>query len=203
MSENLEIEFKNILTETEFNHLILKFKLTDSAFWSQTNYYFDTTDFSLKDTGCALRIREKNKGYELTLKQPTENSIGLLEINQHLEESTAKSFIENGIFPNGPVEDRVSKILSSNMLKMNCFGRMKTERTELEYGDGLLVFDKSSYFNVVDYELEFEVKDYEIGQKMFLDLLKNEHIPVRKTLNKVRRFYNEMRKQQSVENNLK
>jgi uncharacterized protein YjbK len=196
MSENLEIEFKNLLSETEFNHLVLKFKLDKSAFWLQTNYYFDTTDFSLKVAGCALRIREKNKKYELTLKQPTKNSIGLLEINQQLEESVAKSFIENGIFPSGIVADRVSIVLSPNLKKMNCFGYMKTERSELEYGNGLLVFDKSSYFDVVDYELEFEVKDYEIGQEKFLDLLKNEHIPVRKTLNKVRRFYDEMKKQQ-------
>ena len=196
MSENLEIEFKNILTKTEFNHLVLKFKLDDSVFWSQTNYYFDTTDFSLKNVGCALRIREKNNKYELTLKQPTENSIGLLEINQQIEEQTAQLFIENGKFPIGIVADRVSMILSSNLQNINCFGHMKTERSELEIVGGVLVFDKSSYFDMIDYELEFEVKDYEIGQKIFLDLLNNEQIPVRNTLNKVRRFYEEMKKQQ-------
>lgn len=196
MTENLEIEFKNLLTETEFNHLIVKFKRSTHSFWSQTNYYFDSNDFLLKQNGYALRIREKHGEYEFTLKQPTENGIGLLETNQKLEKGIAESFIKNGKIPAGPISKKLSFLINENK-EISCFGHMKTERAEIEFEDGLLVFDKSSYFDVIDYELEFEVQNFEIGQKSFHHLLKSENIPVRKTPNKIRRFYDEMKKQNS------
>ena len=192
MSESLEIEFKNLLSEHEFNHLVVKFGFDASAFWSQTNYYFDTKEFLLKGLGCALRIREKKGKYEITLKQPTDNGVGLIETNQNINEEAAKSFIENGNFPIGVVSDKVIKLLP-NLTDIACFGSMITERTEINYDNGLLVLDKSRYFDVVDYELEYEVQDFKTGEKSFYALLRSENIQIRKTLNKIKRFYDEMK----------
>ena len=46
-----------------------------------------------------------------------------------------------------------------------------------------------------DYELEFEVSNREKGEIYFTELLSTLKIPVRKTKNKVRRFYEEKYKQ--------
>lgn len=192
MTENIEIEFKNLLTETEFSHLIKIFKLDNHRFWSQTNYYFDTVDFLLKQSGYALRIREKHGKFEFTLKQPTEDGIGLLETNQNLEASLAHTFIESGDIPDGPIADKLS-FLSNKNQGITCFGNMKTERAEIEYMNGLLVFDKSFYFDVIDFEIEYEVQNFNSGQKLFHQLLESHTIPIRNTPNKIRRFYDVMK----------
>jgi uncharacterized protein YjbK len=43
----------------------------------------------------------------------------------------------------------------------------------------------------VDYELEYEVTDFKLGEKIFFDLLKEHEIPHRETENKIKRFYRE------------
>lgn len=55
--------------------------------------------------------------------------------------------------------------------------------------NGLLVFDISSYLNVTDYEIEYEVTDYHQGKKNFQLLMNQLNIPIRKTDNKIVRFY--------------
>ncbi len=74
MTQEIEIEFKNIVTKEEFDTLCKSFSI--EAFTKQVNHYFETPDFSLKEAGSALRIRHKGATYTLTLKQPAE--IGLL-----------------------------------------------------------------------------------------------------------------------------
>ena len=67
------------------------------------------------------------------------------------------------------------------------------ERTEITYQGGLLVLDCSSYLNVQDFEVEYEVTDRDIGESIFLSLLAELNIPIRKTENKVKRFYERKR----------
>lgn len=47
--------------------------------FKQVNYYIDTPDFKLKQHRSALRIRVKDKQFEMTLKTPAE--VGLMEYN--------------------------------------------------------------------------------------------------------------------------
>src|SRR5688572_17446881 len=94
MSQNIEIEFKNIITKSEFEKLINHFGLVEESFFTQENHYFDTPDFALKNQGSALRIRKKNEKYELTLKQPHPD--GLLETNKTLDQRTAEKIFETG-----------------------------------------------------------------------------------------------------------
>ena len=61
---------------------------------------------------------------------------------------------------------------------------MTTERLEVEFQNELLVLDKSQYFDKTDYELEFEVNDYQIGFEKFQNLLKQfdlVHEPLKKS----------------------
>lgn len=190
MSQNIEIEFKNLLTEEEFTLLKKHLNMDESLFITQVNHYFDTENFTLKGHGCALRIREKNGSFELTLKQP--HPEGLLETNQIISEVEAKSVLGKNAFINGPVKEAILK-LGIEPEELSYFGSLTTNRAEKEYKGGLVVLDYSTYLNQFDYEVEYEVKDFQQGKKIFENLLRELHIPIRQTENKIRRFY-EIRK---------
>lgn len=186
MTQEIEIEFKNLLTLEEFNSLKKRMELTDSDFFLQKNHYFDTEDFSLKNLGCALRIREKSGRDELTLKEPAEE--GLLETTQLLSIEEKETMFQHGPLPDGPVKEQLTK---RNILhkEISYFGSLTTERAEKNYKGGIIVLDYSTYLNQHDFELEYEVKDIKIGHLVFTELLNSENIPIRKTANKIRRFY--------------
>ncbi|MGW6384657.1 CYTH domain-containing protein [Peribacillus butanolivorans] len=186
MSQHIEIEFKNLLNEKEFSQLIDYFQISTSNFKSQQNHYFDTLEFNLKNQNSALRIREKNERYELTLKQPATE--GLLETNQDITKETAYLFLNHNTFPDGPIKHLILES-GLNPNEFTCFGTLQTDRFEFPYQGGILVLDHSSYVNQEDFELEYEVTDAEIGKKIFITLLETLQIPVRKTENKVKRFY--------------
>ncbi|MBT2756366.1 CYTH domain-containing protein [Mesobacillus foraminis] len=186
MSQEIEIEFKNLLTKEEFLQIQHFFDFKPENFHVQINHYFDTADFYLKDKGCALRIREKNGRFELTLKQPAPT--GLLETSQTLSASEAKEVMETNLLPKGPVKGAVDQ-LSEDVEGFLYFGSLTTERAEKNYQGGLVVLDHSSYLNTEDYEIEFEVAEEKKGQEVFESLLQQLKIPIRKTDNKIMRFY--------------
>ena len=151
MSQNIEIEFKNLLTEEEFLRLITFFNIDASLFKIQINHYFDTPSFSLKENGSALRIREKGNEFEMTLKQPAVQ--GLLETNQLLSGDQAKKILKSGKILEGQVKDAISKMIQ-DVDSLLYFGSLTTERAEFDYKEGLLVLDHSYYLNTEDFELE-------------------------------------------------
>lgn len=186
MSETIEIEFKNLLTKAEYEKLLKAFKVKVEQIISQTNHYFDTPDFTLKDLGSALRIREKNDHYEMTLKQPAD--VGLLETTQYLSKDEFLAAIKNGILPKGILHKRLEQLDISFVL-LEYFGSLTTKRAEFPYKEGLLVLDHSLYLDTEDYEVEYEVEDFQRGQLAFKELLEQYRIPLRKTPNKIARFY--------------
>ncbi|RIW27256.1 CYTH domain-containing protein [Bacillus salacetis] len=185
MPEEIEIEFKNMLNEEEFDRIKVYFSMTKDDFTLQNNHYFDTPSGRLKDHQCALRIREKNGTFELTLKQPAET--GLLETNQPVNEQTATQMLEHGILPPGEVSEALHR-LGINPDNLSHFGTLSTNRAETEYNDGLMVLDFSSYLNKEDYELEYEVKDRRTGEAIFSEFLESMKIPFRPADNKIKRF---------------
>lgn len=187
MTQNIEIEFKNMLTKIEYERFLKDFKIDKNQIFSQENHYFDTPDFALKSKGSALRIRNKGGNYEMTLKQPA--SVGLLETNQIIGEEEATMAIHDGKLPNGIIQLLIEDYQIS-FPTIEYFGSLTTERVEIEYRQGLLVLDHSIYLCKEDYELEYEVKNYQAGEKIFIELLNQFKIPIRKTENKILRFYN-------------
>lgn len=192
MAQEIEIEFKNLVTEEEFNRLTSHFHIKEEDFISQDNHYFDTSDYQLKEMQSALRIREKNGTYTLTLKTPLKED--LLETNQPLSKDQSYSLLHEGLFPEGEVRD-VLNSLSIAYESLQHFGTLSTSRVEIPYRDGLLVFDHSTYLQKEDYELEYEVKERTSGEAIFLELLDQHQIPLRQTDNKIKRFYLEKLKQ--------
>ncbi len=195
MSQNIEIEFKNMLTKAEYERLIREFQIDNKQIFSQENFYFDTPEFALKGARSALRIRKKDGTYEMTLKQPA--TVGLLETNQFLSDKEASVAINHGKLPTGKIQQFIEEngIIFS---KIEFFGLLNTNRVEFNYKGGLLVLDHSSYLNNEDYELEYEVKNYQEGQKIFQAFLAQYRIPERKTANKILRFYNQKYKQSDL-----
>ena len=64
----IEIEFKNLLSEEQYLTLFKKYDLKNSEEIVNKNFYYDDADESFKKIGAALRIRYTNKKIEMTLK---------------------------------------------------------------------------------------------------------------------------------------
>ena len=184
--QNLEIEFKNMLTKGEYVRLFQFFKLGKEAIFTQENHYFDTADFLLKKNRAALRIREKNRKYELTLKQPYKE--GLLETNELLSAQEAEQALSDNILPNGTIRKLIEE-MGIPFAQLEYFGSLVTKRAEINDSNGLFVLDNSTYLSTEDYELEYEVENLQHGQAFFKQFLAQHDIPIRETKNKVHRFY--------------
>ncbi|OIJ10120.1 CYTH domain-containing protein [Anaerobacillus arseniciselenatis] len=187
MTQEIEIEFKNIVTKNDFEKLLAAFTIEASQFKKQVNHYFDTTDFQLKNHQCALRIREKNQKYTMTLKQP--NQVGLLETHQLLTKNEADIALTGGKLPEGALADHLFKCFKIDIKECLFLGSLITKRVEIPYHGGTLVFDHSFYLDEEDFEIEYEVTDEPKGKKIFDELFSKYHIPIVKTENKIKRFF--------------
>lgn len=181
MNEEIEIEFKCVVTKAQFDKLVAFFE--PGPFLKQSNHYFDTPDFLLKRAGAALRIREKSGRAEMTLKEPAQT--GLLESTVSLTQDEVKEGL-NGVLPNNKVKKRAADRAGS--ADFAHFGTLSTTRAEMDYEDGLLVFDHSTYLGQEDYEIEYEAKDAS-GEGVFHQLLEKQGINYTPADNKIRRFY--------------
>src|SRR5690625_5863964 len=94
MTQEIEIEYKNLLTEDEFNLLLSTLPFSKEC-QVQKNYYFETNNFALRGKLSALRIREKKGSYQLTLKEP--HPEGHLETHDFLTEKEALSWLHGNI----------------------------------------------------------------------------------------------------------
>ncbi|MBF2441837.1 CYTH domain-containing protein [Listeria innocua] len=191
MVKELEIEFRNLLTKKEYDRLIEDFRIKEDDFFEQTNFYLDTADFGLKERNSALRIRQLETQYQLTLKTP--EARGLMETTQILAADQATAITDGANIPVGPVRDTLKEI-GINHEDLQVFGSLKTIRAEKDYKKGLLVFDKNFYGSISDFDLEYEVSDYDKGKEIFDKLLKEYQITNHPAENKVARFYNHVYK---------
>ncbi|WP_078555161.1 CYTH domain-containing protein [Bacillus alkalicellulosilyticus] len=185
MAKEIEIEAKNIVTSDEFYRVVSAFQIKDEAFAVQTNHYFDTADFKLKEKKAAMRIREKADQLTLTIKQP--HTIGKLETHQSLVVDDMNHMVKTGVPPKGEIAEQLQHLDVEGPFSL--IGSLTTARAELNYKNGILVFDKSTYLGIEDFELEYEGETEELVQSNFLALLQEFNIPVRKTANKIARFF--------------
>lgn len=190
MTQEIEIEYKNLLTKEEFDRLLNHLPFPKYS-KTQTNYYFETKDFSLKQNGCALRIREKNDEYILTLKEP--HPQGLLETHDSLTRQEALDWMDGNI----KAKEYTAKQLENKGIAMEdlaYYGSLTTERRELNDDNVLIVLDYSTYNGSTDYELELEAPSQDVGIKAFDSLLIEHNIQKRSTPNKIKRFFQTLSK---------
>lgn len=176
MYTSLEIEFKTAISKDEYEKLIKLFNLEDKIF-TQTNYYFDTPNFSLIDNHIILRIREKAHNIKLTSKTPQE--IGTLEKHIVLEKDKAYEMIKEGFDAN---------IIGISHFVKNV-ATLTTHRATTSYKSGKLFFDKNTYYDTTDYEIEFECDNIELGKTEFLEFLDKHNIKYIKMVSKSKRAY--------------
>lgn len=186
MTQEIEIEFKNLLSKDEYYSLLEKYSIRLEQRVLQQNHYFDTENFDLKTNQSALRIRKKKQSYVLTLKQPMIE--GILETHQTVTEEEALHMLNGGTLIKGDVYTIIENL---NILPSDIrfLGTLETYRVEIPYKKGILVFDHSLYLNVEDFELEYEATEYNEGKSLFDEFLFQHSIEARHTENKIKRFF--------------
>ena len=190
-----EIEFKNLLTESEYD------KIRNDHFSGEqplhlTNYYIDNNELQLINNLLMLRIRVEDGTQLMTVKIPDERHVvyeysGITDI-----ELTEGAAIDESSIP-----ENIKEQLEKRNIKMESLavqGSLITERFEKALNLGLLVLDRSTYLGTTDFELEFEAPDVSTGQAEFTQILKNYGIVRRDEIVKSARFYNALKQQKEV-----
>ncbi|MCC5895133.1 MAG: CYTH domain-containing protein [Alkalibacterium sp.] len=188
MNQEIEIEFKNLLTEEEYDVLSSTYFLKSAESFTQKNIYYDTESYDLKNRSCALRIRVKEESAEFTLKSPFEGHHKELNIPLTIEEAERLISME-AIMPPEQIKAFLKNEYELDVTTVNKLTELVTQRIEKEYKECLLVLDKSWYNDTVDYELEIESPSIEQGSSLFDSLLRTHSIPKRHTPNKIARAH--------------
>ncbi|MGE7664211.1 CYTH domain-containing protein [Ureibacillus composti] len=186
MSQEIEIEFKNNLTKKQYEELLTSFHIADEMILRQTNHYFDTPTWHLKNQASGLRIRETKEKIVCTLKEKTSKHTHL-ETTDVLTKEQAGSMLNGNAFLAPTVKEKLIQI-KVPIDQLAVFGSLTTDRVEVPYMGGTLVFDHSFYLNRDDYEVEYEANDEKIGAQIFEDFLKKFNIEKQIADKKIARF---------------
>ena len=184
MKYELEREIKNLLTKQEFLRLKKFFHFSDDDFQPQTNYYFETENQDLKKLQAALRIRQKNEKFVLTLKQKRKDDVHEYHLN--LSSQEAKALLQK---QNTKKIKEILHAIGAESLNPHYLGSLTTLRAQCLFMEGMIFLDKSSYFQQTDYEIEYEVKNWAEGKQAFYHLMQEHEIHLKPTLSKIARFY--------------
>jgi len=168
MSTNIEIESKVLLTKDDFEKVLDALRADRYKRIRQVNHYIDSEDQVLRRLGCALRIREKDEEFELTLKTPL--SEGLLEKNENISWRDFENLSERQIFPDGNIR-KFLLILGVKVSDLKVLTSLCTERIHVEFEGFGLALDKNIYSNIFDYELEVESSSIERAQQEIENIL--------------------------------
>lgn len=186
MAEQIEIEYKTLLTAEQFQAIKAKYAPNQAAF-VQENYYFDTPQFDLKQKHCGLRIRSTENSAECTLKTPL--SEGLLETTDKLTIQEAEEWLSAKKVPNqGSVAEKLAT-LDISLSELQLLAQLKTARIQIVLPIGELALDESWYGDNHDYELELEVPEANQGKQDFLSLLEEFQIDYQPAKNKIVRAF--------------
>ena len=134
----LEYEKKIMLTKEEYEALADRSK--GARLETQTNYYFDTDDFSMNGRGITCRIREKHGKYRTTVKIHSGERT-CCSVEEHLCESMEYN----------------SDIFDAMGLKLQ--GELVTARLYMSEDDSCeMVLDRNTYLGHTDFEIEVEYR---------------------------------------------
>ena len=186
MTQHIEIEFKNMLTKIQYEQLLQAFSIETDQIIRQVNHYFDTPTGHLKSVQSALRIREVGETIECTLKEKTSKHQHL-ETTNELSRDEADQMLAGKVVPTGTVRERLT-LFGIPLGELSCYGSLTTDRVEIPYKGGLLVFDHSFYLHSDDYEVEYETNDETIGQTIFSSFLAQYAIEPQPAQKKIVRF---------------
>ncbi|MFF5996971.1 CYTH domain-containing protein [Lysinibacillus sp. KU-BSD001] len=186
MSQQIEIEFKNLLTKEEYNRLLTYFNIQPEQIVRQENHYFDTPSYHLKNAWSGLRIRVLPDHIECTLKERSSEHAHL-ETTDALTADMAAQMIRGLTFAAPSVEQRLLH-MNVPLTELQLFGSLITNRVEIDYEGGTLVLDHSFYLQCEDYEVEYETTDEQKGLAIFEQFLTEHNIEKRYAKKKIARF---------------
>src|SRR5699024_2622220 len=112
------------------------------------NYYFETENFALKNFHSALRIREKDGAYTLTLKQP--HPEGILETHDDLSQEELQQWLKG----NAVSKTNISRQLATMDITENDFIYFRVldiVRYCFKQDDIIYVLNKSIYNGMTEY----------------------------------------------------
>lgn len=188
--QSREIEFKTLLTPSEFQKVVAHYQLTPASRKTQTNHYFDTPKGHLQEHHWGLRIRTYANHGEQTLKVPAAAG-GLWEITDALSLAEADRLVKKGtIKASSNVATKLATI-NVHPRDLRLLASLKTARWEFAIPEGLLALDESWYGSKHDYELELEVSDPVLGQTAFYELLQSLKLTYQPGENKISRALKE------------
>ncbi|MBZ9618263.1 CYTH domain-containing protein [Clostridium estertheticum] len=170
MIESIEKELKYIVKRNEF--YILKKYLVSCGFPNntiiQSNYYLDTSDYTLKSKGITLRLREINhQEYYLTVKIKNDEVINNLHIKKEFNLKINKKRFNlikstKDIRMHLDILDPIKNVIGYNQYgsAISMRGCLTTKRISYKipgFHEPILL-DKNIYLNEVDYEIEWETE---------------------------------------------
>lgn len=164
MHENIEVEFKQLVNQEQFNNLIKLYP--NAVFIKQVNTYYDTAAYDLRKNNIALRIREKNNKYIVTCKLP--NDKGVKELEWECSENSADALMSAELLA------IFTKL--GITAKLEAKGSMTTNRATIVLAKAELCLDHNYYNGKEDFEVEYEQTQDHDGLKVFLKLLEEANI---------------------------
>jgi len=137
-----EYERKSLIDCEKYNLLLNNFteKFPREDIF-QINYYYDTPDFSLLNSGETLRARQIENVLKLQYKY-NKTRIDNIRISDEYSEKI----------------NELSKIITVNGIETYNIGFMVTERHNFNLENCIVSLDKNYYLGIVDYEIEVETE---------------------------------------------
>lgn len=184
MSKEIEIEYKAMLTKEQFNNVLAHFPFPKQPI-QQTNHYFETTNFALKAANAALRIREINNQYVITLKQKMTNHV--LETHDTIDTTIFHDWI-NGRITFATETGKSLAAIGIQPLDLQYVGALTTRRYTFTKDAVTYCLDESEYANITDYELEIEESSFGRAKDIFHEIINQFAIDNVESVTKIARF---------------
>ncbi len=186
MNSNLEIEYKMLLKQEDFEALRQLYPNYTPIL--QINTYYDCVEAPLKARGIGMRIRTIGKKHRFTLKRKV--------LEGHEEFETDVQELSSAVFNIPEIQEIFDRFSIHGPFFES--GKLTTWRTEIPFETGTLCLDQNSYYGKTDYELEYELKpdaDPEEGLQQFQKILDQIHLPYqRNKRSKIQRCLEEKRR---------
>ena len=178
MNENIELEYKVLVSDEQFSRLMEAYPPEETVI--QINHYFDDSEFSNLNRHRVIRIREFPDSYEFTMKYYDE-SHDLHEISKPMSDRNLSADPELCSFLND---------CSVNPDSLKEFACLRTERRIHRDGYGELCFDRNTYADTEDLEIEYEmIYPCDDFYERFLEIIKKADIEYQPSKPKIMRCY--------------
>lgn len=159
MNKNIEKELKILVSKDKFYTLYEHYN--NPVFIEQTNIYFDTTDYQIKNCKGAMRIRTKKGKHLFTLKMYQNDDLLEYECEVSGNDVSALQI------------DAIQTLLHEYGIKGTLIpiASLTTKRAIISNEYAELCFDINKYNNQTDYEIEYEYKKDHDGITYFNQIL--------------------------------